>query len=139
MKSALAESPVLPLISADDVPIPTTTVPSPNATVTDAVKATEMALVPNVVGASPESARKKLTGEGFKVRELRNEVVDLASSTVTAQSPVRDRRCPKAPKFGSSFCPTTATDDHDDIYVDCAGRSHNVDHHDQAQGVRLGL
>lgn len=114
MKSALAESPVLPLISADDVPIPTTTVPSPNATVTDAVKATEMALVPNVVGASPESARKKLTGEGFKVRELRNEVVDLASSTVTAQSPSSGSSLPKGTEVWIQFPvppppPTTTT------------------------------
>lgn len=87
MRSALAGQPPLPLINPIDVPVPTTTVPAPNSTITDAVKATDSAEVPDVSGLSVDSARKKLSSAGFSVKDLRTEVPDLAESKVTAQSP----------------------------------------------------
>lgn len=87
MKSALANSAVLPLINVEDPPIPTTTVPSPNSTVTDKVQSDSYVEVPDVSGLTPDAARKKVQAAGLTAKDLRVEIAGLAGSTVTAQSP----------------------------------------------------
>lgn len=92
MRSALADEEPLPLFDDEDELIPTTTVASPNNTVTEVVSPTESAVVPDVVGMPIDRARRELRAAGLTVRDLRVEVIGVSANDVSAQSPAPGAR-----------------------------------------------
>ncbi len=88
MSRALADTPPTPLVDPATAPIPTTTVPDPDAAFTEPLRPEEMVEVPDVSGIDIETAAARVRRAGLEPEQVLVRSSSAQPGRVITQSPV---------------------------------------------------